>query len=328
MYPSPSRSIPEHPGLGGPQPAGAVEVVHRGQNTCQTKLIERIGNELRLKFIAQESNEWQSRIDLGRPEELLSPYMQVLTMALLWQDPPQSVHVLGLGGGMIPMFLRRNFPDMRIDCTEIDPEVVDLAHRYFGFRGDDRMNVVVGDGRDFLARRSGHDPYSAIIVDAFRGIGCSPLRLATREFLNECRAQLHPEGVLAVNILPNGALVAERVATLRETFRSVHIYAGNGALVAFASASAPLPLGELAARGRKMEAGKSFGFPFSAIAECLLPVGLSDLADRNRQAAIILSDATPPETIQIPAHLLAHIARNDDCPCGSGRKFKKCHGRS
>ena len=22
-----------------------------------------------------------------------------------------------------------------------------------------------------------------------------------------------------------------------------------------------------------------------------------------------------------------HVGRNDECPCGSGKKFKKCHGR-
>jgi preprotein translocase subunit SecA len=22
-----------------------------------------------------------------------------------------------------------------------------------------------------------------------------------------------------------------------------------------------------------------------------------------------------------------HVGRNDPCPCGSGKKFKKCHGR-
>nr|WP_245523571.1 SEC-C metal-binding domain-containing protein [Sutterella parvirubra] len=25
--------------------------------------------------------------------------------------------------------------------------------------------------------------------------------------------------------------------------------------------------------------------------------------------------------------LFAHVGRNDPCPCGSGRKFKDCHGK-
>ncbi|HSA58534.1 MAG TPA: preprotein translocase subunit SecA [bacterium] len=29
---------------------------------------------------------------------------------------------------------------------------------------------------------------------------------------------------------------------------------------------------------------------------------------------------------QVPAHAEAHAGRNDPCPCGSGKKYKKCHG--
>ena len=29
-----------------------------------------------------------------------------------------------------------------------------------------------------------------------------------------------------------------------------------------------------------------------------------------------------------PANPYAHTGRNDPCPCGSGKKFKQCHGRS
>ena len=29
---------------------------------------------------------------------------------------------------------------------------------------------------------------------------------------------------------------------------------------------------------------------------------------------------------QMPIHVEKHIGRNDPCPCGSGKKYKKCHG--
>jgi uncharacterized protein YecA (UPF0149 family) len=32
-----------------------------------------------------------------------------------------------------------------------------------------------------------------------------------------------------------------------------------------------------------------------------------------------------PETVRNPG---PRIGRNDPCPCGSGRKYKKCHGAS
>jgi preprotein translocase subunit SecA len=27
-----------------------------------------------------------------------------------------------------------------------------------------------------------------------------------------------------------------------------------------------------------------------------------------------------------PQHTVAKVGRNDPCPCGSGKKYKKCHG--
>ena len=36
-------------------------------------------------------------------------------------------------------------------------------------------------------------------------------------------------------------------------------------------------------------------------------------------------DPTPVK--QQPVHVAPKIGRNDPCPCGSGKKFKACHGR-
>jgi preprotein translocase subunit SecA len=40
----------------------------------------------------------------------------------------------------------------------------------------------------------------------------------------------------------------------------------------------------------------------------------------------------PPESMSAPAgktqpvRVAPHVGRNDPCPCGSGKKYKKCHG--
>jgi uncharacterized protein YecA (UPF0149 family) len=36
----------------------------------------------------------------------------------------------------------------------------------------------------------------------------------------------------------------------------------------------------------------------------------------------------PPQMMrpQAPAAAFVGVGRNDPCPCGSGKKFKKCHG--
>jgi len=48
------------------------------------------------------------------------------------------------------MFLRKHYPAAGIDVAEIDPDVVDVAKKLFGFVADERMHAHVGDGRQFI----------------------------------------------------------------------------------------------------------------------------------------------------------------------------------
>jgi uncharacterized protein YecA (UPF0149 family) len=34
----------------------------------------------------------------------------------------------------------------------------------------------------------------------------------------------------------------------------------------------------------------------------------------------------PPEQIESVRRAAPKVGRNDPCPCGSGKKYKKCHG--
>ena len=38
-------------------------------------------------------------------------------------------------------------------------------------------------------------------------------------------------------------------------------------------------------------------------------------------------DTKPEELKQAPIQKV-HIGRNDPCPCGSGKKYKQCHGKT
>ena len=35
----------------------------------------------------------------------------------------------------------------------------------------------------------------------------------------------------------------------------------------------------------------------------------------------------PPEYWRRELEVIPRVGRNDPCPCGSGKKYKKCHGR-
>ena len=63
-----------------------------------------------------------------------------------------------------------------------------------------------------------------------------------------------------------------------------------------------------------------------------LPAELEAMQRRQRQAArVTLShggEADEPQKVETVRRDADKVGRNDPCPCGSGKKYKKCHGRA
>jgi len=52
--------------------------------------------------------------------------------------------------------------------------------------------------------------------------------------------------------------------------------------------------------------------------------GSTDYVADFNQAPLNLKVRQPP--VIVPGHNIPKVGRNEMCPCGSGRKYKKCHG--
>src|SRR3977135_389153 len=129
----------------------------------------------------------QSVVKPGDPDHLELAYARVALAGLALCEEPRRILVVGLGGGSLPLFLRKHYPAAGIDVAEIDPDVVDVAKKYFGFREDERMHAYIGDGRQFIENvRQGYD---IIFLDAF-GARDVPKPLTTLEFLLAVRRAL------------------------------------------------------------------------------------------------------------------------------------------
>lgn len=140
---------------------------------------------------------FQSVVKLDDPDHIELPYARTMLIGLAFVERPRRVLVVGLGGGTIPMFLHRHYPKAAIDVVDIDPDVVDVARKYFGFREDALLKVHVQDGRSFIEKCT--EPYDLIFLDAY-GKGFIPYHLATREFLLAVRKALSPGGALVGNV--------------------------------------------------------------------------------------------------------------------------------
>lgn len=161
----------------------------------------------------------QSAMYLDDPYETSFAYPQYFHLAFALKPEAKRVLVVGLGGGSAVKRMWRDYPDMRIDVVELDPEVVSAAERYFELpTDDDRIRVVVEDGRRFL--QSTDETYDVIFMDAYHA-DALPTHLTTREFFSEAKGRLNPGGVLAYNVI--ASVEGER----SDLFRSMYRTAGS-----------------------------------------------------------------------------------------------------
>ena len=219
---------------------------HRG---LRTLLFERGGGR-------------QSVVKPGDPDHLELPYARVALAGLALCEEPRRILVVGLGGGSLPMFLRKHYPAAAIDVAEIDPGVVDVAKQFFGFHEDELTRAHVGDGRQFIENvRQGYD---IIFLDAF-GARDVPKHLTTQEFLLAVRRALVPSGVVVSNVWRPSAnpLHDSMVRTHQEAFDELFILDVpgdvNNILLALPRKQ-PLNRSELAQLARKISAAKQFRF--------------------------------------------------------------------
>lgn len=268
----------------------------------------------------------QSEIDLDDPLALQEAYTQAMLLALAWQPEPRSVYMAGVGGGRVALALHHFFPEAELYCAEIEPEIVEIAHRYFGLPRSGRLHIAIEDGREYLARRT--QRYDLILLDVFLDNGYSPYRMATVEFFSLCRAHLADDGALAINLLANDPFVERKLQSMAAVFPTVWLFTarpvdGDENLVALASLRTDLSRDALIERAAAVETGRNLPYPLAALAAMLTPVprgGLAPLVDDAPPAGYF--DSLP--SFDVP---YSQVAPDRPCPCGSGRRFAACHGR-
>ena len=141
------------------------------------------------------------------------------TSASRTRPAARSVLFIGLGGGSAPKRMWRDFPALRLQVVELDPDVVDAAYRWFAAPARaPASRIDVSDGR--RGSRAIGERWDVIVIDAFYADSI-PFHLATREFLELVRERLAPDGVVVVNVI--GAVTGDESKLLRsmtKTYRS------------------------------------------------------------------------------------------------------------
>lgn len=317
------------------QPDG---LLHEQRSGMHRILVIKEGTEIRLHYAnpsihlgSHGMSGRMSELDLKDPLLPFVPYTQGMMLTLLWRDTPRRVYTIGFGAGRLPSILYAHFPDLVLESTELDGDVLPIAQKYFGYIPDDRQKVVIQDGREYLANRPPDTQYDFIHVDAFRGLGHTPFALGTTEFYDLCKSHLVEGGVVCANLVESDSLFRARINTMSSSFQNAYLLIHEDATVLYGTDAPRLACEELVARAQAIHSRYLLAFPLEKLAAKLKHVDECQVyLQRFAPGEALLTDNNPPaELSAIPKAdpIFYHVGRNEMCPCGSRKKFKKCHGR-
>jgi spermidine synthase len=154
----------------------------------------------------------QSARSHSAPERLVLDYTRAMASGMVFRPEAAEILHVGLGAGSIPAFLHRFFPRLRQRVVEVDPEVIQVAYRFFDLPRSGRLRVTIGDGADFLLATQ--ECYDMIWLDAFHAEGAAP-QMSSPTVLALARERLRPGGWLLDNVWGSDR------AALRRTVQTV-----------------------------------------------------------------------------------------------------------
>ncbi|KAF8016204.1 hypothetical protein BT93_H1650 [Corymbia citriodora subsp. variegata] len=165
--------------------------------------------------------------------------------------------VIGLGAGLLPMFLHGTMPFIHVEVVELDPLVVSLAREYFDFIENDRMKVHITDGIEFVRRvastvapvgdaeidrkengnlktlqspdsESFLDEIDILVVDVdsedpSSGLSCPAADFVEEPFLKDAKNSISKQGLFVVNLVSRSTEIKEMVISRLKTVFN-HLY--------------------------------------------------------------------------------------------------------
>jgi spermidine synthase len=280
-------------GLAGVLAASALAVaeskeLYRKASPYSTLVVTE--DERGLRTLSFDNDVRQSVVKVGDPDHLELPYARGMAVGLAFVEEPKRILIIGLGGGTIPGFLHKHYPKAQIDVVDIDPDVVAVAKRFFGFREDATMRAYAADGRRFI--ETARKPYDIIFLDAY-GPDSIPYHLATRQFLEAVRRALAPKGIAVANVWSSSSnpLYDSMVRTYQDVFRELYIQdvrgVGNRILIALPW-DGRLTRDDVAKRASRISSQKQFRFDMGEV----VLFGFRRMADKDPDARVLLDKTT------------------------------------
>ncbi len=178
-------------------------------------------------------------LDLGRAshssmflenDDLVFEYTKFYNLAKHFRPDLENSLIIGGGAYSYPKYYLKHFPEADLDVVEIDPQLTELARKYFRLEENPRLNIYHEDGRTFLNKNT--YKYDVIFGDAFHSFYSIPYQLTTVGAIQKIYDSLTDDGIVLVNIISSmegktGKFLKAEYATLSEVFPQVYIFPVN-----------------------------------------------------------------------------------------------------
>ncbi|KAL5702867.1 hypothetical protein ACHQM5_028031 [Ranunculus cassubicifolius] len=132
--------------------------------------------------------------------------------------------VIGLGAGLLPMYLRACIPCLDIEVVELDLLVVKLAKDFFGFLEDKQLKAHVSDGIKFVREITNttndneKNKIDVLIIDVdssdtSSGLSCPHPNFVEESFLVSVKESLSEKGLFVINLVTRSPAITESVVS-------------------------------------------------------------------------------------------------------------------
>lgn len=157
-----------------------------------------------------------------------SPYYHLISH---FKPDHKRTLMIGGAGYTFPREYLRTYPEARMDVVEIDPQMTEIARRFFRLRDDPRLTIIHQDGRTFL-NSAETAKYDAVLMDAFSSLFSVPYQLTTLEAVQEINRVLTDDGVVIFNLGsaiqgPASHFLQAEFATYKQVFPHVFLFKVN-----------------------------------------------------------------------------------------------------
>jgi len=185
-----------------------------------------------IRVIATDPHYIQSAIFLDS-DELVLKYAPFYHLIRHFKPDFQKTLLIGGAGYTFPRDYLQKYPNAEIEVVEIDPQMTEIARKFFRLQENPRLKITHEDGRIFL-NNAESARYDTVLMDAFGSLFSVPYHLTTLESVRQIHRVLKDDGVVIFNL--GGAISGDasrflqaELKTYKQVFPRVHLFKVNSA---------------------------------------------------------------------------------------------------